>query len=85
MSGCPFIGSEGEQGGRASEGNRRWQWCTIMVADAAVSGGYRPGWWWGVMRGGAPTVTGVEGAPGGGARMHARRCQWLQPSVRGGR
>jgi hypothetical protein len=39
----------------------------------------------GVMRGGTPAVTGVEGAPGGGARMHARRCQWLQPSVRGGR
>jgi hypothetical protein len=26
----PFIGSEGEQGGRASEGNGRWRWCSIM-------------------------------------------------------
>jgi hypothetical protein len=26
----PFMGSEGEQGGRASEGNGWRQWCTIM-------------------------------------------------------
>jgi hypothetical protein len=26
----PFKGSEGERGGRASEGNGRRRWCTIM-------------------------------------------------------
>jgi hypothetical protein len=26
----PFIGSEGERGGQASEGNRRRRWCAIM-------------------------------------------------------
>jgi hypothetical protein len=26
----PFIGSEGERGGRASEGNGRRRWCAIM-------------------------------------------------------
>jgi hypothetical protein len=36
-------------------------------------------------RGGAPAVTGVEGASGGGMRMHARQRRWLWTSVLGGR
>jgi hypothetical protein len=39
MLGHPFIGSEGEQGGQASEGNWRWRWCTVMVVEATISGG----------------------------------------------
>jgi hypothetical protein len=35
--------------------------------------------------GGAPAVTGVEGAPGGAMRTHTRRWRWLWPSVWGGR
>jgi hypothetical protein len=74
MLGHLFIGLEGERGGRASEGNERRWWCTIMVVEAFVSIGDRPGWWWGVMR----------GVPGGGVHAHARRRRlWL--SVRGGR
>jgi hypothetical protein len=65
MLGRPFIGSEGEQGGRAPERNGQWQWCAIMVMKAAVSEGDQPSWWWGVMRGGPPTVTGAEAVPGG--------------------
>jgi hypothetical protein len=52
MPGCPFIRSKGEQGSRASEGNRWRRWCIIMVLEAAVSRGDRPRWWWGVMKGG---------------------------------
>jgi hypothetical protein len=52
MLGHPFIGSEGERGGRASERNRRQWWCAIMAMKVAVSKGDRPGWWWGVMWGG---------------------------------
>jgi hypothetical protein len=37
-----------------------------MVVEAAISGGDRLGWWWGVMMGGAPAVMGAEGALGGG-------------------
>jgi hypothetical protein len=51
MLGHPFIGSEGEPGHRALEENDRWWCCTIMVVEAAVSGGDRSGWWRGVMRG----------------------------------
>jgi hypothetical protein len=51
FSEAPFIGSEGEWGHRALEENDRWWCCTIMVVEAAVSGGDRPGWWRGVMRG----------------------------------
>jgi hypothetical protein len=50
MLGRPFVGSEGQRGDRASEGNGRWRWCAIMVMEAAVLGGDRPRWWWGVMR-----------------------------------
>jgi hypothetical protein len=52
MLGHPFIGSEEDRGGWASEGNMRWRWCTIMLVEVVVSGGDRPGWRWGVMRGG---------------------------------
>jgi hypothetical protein len=81
MSGCPFIGSEGERGGWASEGNGWCRWCTIMVVEAAVSGGDRPGWSWGVMRGGAPAVTGAEGASGGGGgRRFGEKDDWAGPA-----
>jgi hypothetical protein len=43
MSWCPFIGLEGERGGRASEMNGGRRWCTIMVMKAAVSEGDRAG------------------------------------------
>jgi hypothetical protein len=39
----PFIVSEGEQGGRVLEGNGWLYWCTIMVVEAAILGGDRPG------------------------------------------
>jgi hypothetical protein len=52
MLGCPFIGLEGLWVGRATEGNEQRQWCANMVVEAAISGGDRPGWRWGVMRGG---------------------------------
>jgi hypothetical protein len=40
MSGRPFIGLEGERGGRAEEnGWRRWR--AIMMVEAAVQGGDR--------------------------------------------
>jgi hypothetical protein len=45
-----------------------------MVVEAAISGGDRPGRWWGVMRGGAPTISGVEGgASRGGTCARVRR------------
>jgi hypothetical protein len=72
MPGRPFIGSEGERGHRASEGNGQWRWCTIMVVEVAVSGGDRPEWWWGAIRGGARSVTGAKGLPRGG---DARACE----------
>jgi hypothetical protein len=42
MSRCPFIGSEGEQGGQALEWNER-RWCAIMAMKAAVSEGDHSG------------------------------------------
>jgi hypothetical protein len=45
MSGRPFIGLEDERGGRATEGNGRRRWCSIMVVEATVSGGDRPRRW----------------------------------------
>jgi hypothetical protein len=68
MPGHPFIGSERDRGCRASEGNEWRRWCAIMVVEAAILGGDQPGLWWGVMRGGAPAVTGAERAPVGGVR-----------------
>jgi hypothetical protein len=68
MLGRSFIGLEGERGGQATEGNERRWWCAIMVVEAAVSGRDRQGWWWGVMRGGALAVFGVEGRSRDAAR-----------------
>jgi hypothetical protein len=68
MPGRPFIGSEGERGHRASEGNGQWRWCTIMVVEVAVSGGDRPEWWWGAIRGGCSVRYGSERA------AERRRC-----------
>jgi hypothetical protein len=75
MSWCPFIGSEGERGGRASEMNGRRRWCTIMVMKAAVSEGDRAGSDEGES---ALAIMAVEGggAPGGGSahvRLRRRR------------
>jgi hypothetical protein len=69
MPGHPFMGSEGERGGRALVGNNRRWCCPIMVVEAAVSGGDRPGWWWGVMR-----VGGCSGRYGSG-RSAGRWCE----------
>jgi hypothetical protein len=41
IPGRPFIGSEGERGGRASEGNGQRQWCAIMVVEVDILGGDR--------------------------------------------
>jgi hypothetical protein len=43
IPGHPFIGSEGERGGRTVERNGRRQWCAIMAMKAAVSEGDRVG------------------------------------------
>jgi hypothetical protein len=51
MPGCPFKGLEGKRGCWVMEGNRRWQWCNMMVVEVTVSGGDRMGRWWGVKRG----------------------------------
>jgi hypothetical protein len=72
MPRCPFIGLEGEWGSWAMEGNGQRQWCAIMVVEAAVSRGDRPGWW-GVMRGGgASAILGAEGGCREVARTHTR-------------
>jgi hypothetical protein len=42
MPGLPFIGSEGDRGGRASERNGRRRWCAIMAMKAVVSEGDQP-------------------------------------------
>jgi hypothetical protein len=68
MSGHPFIGLEGERGGRVIEGNGRQWWYAMMVVEATVSGGDRPRWWG--VRGGAPAVLGVEGGHREAMRVH---------------
>jgi hypothetical protein len=70
MPGHPFIGLEGERGSRATKGNGRRWWCTMMVVEAAVLGGDRPGRWWGVMRGGV--LRSFWEQKGGAGRWHAR-------------
>jgi hypothetical protein len=54
----PFIGAEGKRDGRTVEGNDRRWWSAMMVVEAAVLGGDRPG-------SGAPSVSEAErgGAP----------------------
>jgi hypothetical protein len=86
MSGWPFIGLERELGGRVMEGNGRWRWCAMMVVEAAVSGGDRPGRWWGVVRGGVLRPF-QEHKRGGGrwcVRVHARR-RWRRQQFGQGR
>jgi hypothetical protein len=39
----PFIGAEGKRDGRTVEGNDRRWWSAMMVVEAAVLGGDRPG------------------------------------------
>jgi hypothetical protein len=39
----PFIGAKGERDGRTMEGNGRRRWSAMMVVEAAVLGGDRPG------------------------------------------
>jgi hypothetical protein len=56
------------------EGGGRFGWGSAGVVVRSDEG-----------RGVAPAITGVEGAPRGGARAHVRRQRQLQPSVQGGR
>jgi hypothetical protein len=58
-AGAPFYRVGGGAGGWAMKGIGRRRWCAIMVVEAAVSGGDRPGLWWEVMRGGAPIISGA--------------------------
>jgi hypothetical protein len=60
----PFIGSEGERGGRAAAAVVRHN-----GMKAAVSEGNRPGWWWGVMR---SRCFVRYGSGGGAGRRRAR-------------
>jgi hypothetical protein len=69
MPGHPFIGLEGERGGRVSESNERRRWCAIMVMEAAVSEGDQSGWWWGVTRGRG--CSGHYGSRSGAGRRRA--------------
>jgi hypothetical protein len=66
MPGHPFIGSEGERGGRVSERNERRRWCAIMAMKVAVLEGDQPGSDEG--GGGAPAFMGVEEAFGLGRK-----------------
>jgi hypothetical protein len=72
MPGRPFIGLEGEWGGRVTEGNGRRWWCAMMVVEAAVLGGDRLGRWWGVMMGVLQPFREKEGVPGDAARAHTQ-------------
>jgi hypothetical protein len=69
------------------EGNMRRRWCTMMVVEAAVSGGDQPGQWWGVMRGGGcsdPFGSG-RGSQGGSTRARTRGgCSGVGHSACGG-
>jgi hypothetical protein len=67
----PFIGAEGEGGDRTVEGNDRRRWSAMMVVEAAVSRGDRPGSDEG---GGASAILGAEGgrAPGGDSARVSR-------------
>jgi hypothetical protein len=76
MPGRPFIGSEGERGGQASERNRRRRLCITMAMKTTVLKGIGRG----VMRGGALAIMGAEGgrAPGGSsAREPSAAASWL--------
>jgi hypothetical protein len=79
--GCPFIGLEEGRGGRAMEGNGRRRWCAMMVVETVVSGGDRPGWWWGVMRGCCSRFRSGRRGAGGGAHTHTHTRQrwWRRP------
>jgi hypothetical protein len=69
MPGHPFIGSEGERGGWASERNGQRRWRVIMVMKAAIFEGDRPEWLWGVTRG---VCFGHYGSRSGARRRHVR-------------
>jgi hypothetical protein len=80
----PFIGSEGERGGRASEGNGRRRWGTIMVVEATISRGDRPGWWGGDEGGGCSSC--YESGWGAERRQaHAREMAVVAAAVGLGR
>jgi hypothetical protein len=72
---APIYKVGGGAGGRASERNWQRRWCAIMGMKAAVSEGDRPGWWWGVMRGGGCSGRYESGSGVGRRRAHMR---WRQ-------
>jgi hypothetical protein len=45
LSRHPFIGLEGERGGRVMEGNERQMWCAMMVAEVTFLGQDQLGRW----------------------------------------
>jgi hypothetical protein len=65
MPGHPFIGSEGERGGRASERNGQWRWMRHNGGGGGHFGRGSVGVVVGSDDGGAPAVMGAEGALGG--------------------
>jgi hypothetical protein len=55
-----------------------------MVVEVAVSGGDRPGRWWGSDEGVAPVVLGAEGGHREAARVRAREAMVAASAVRPG-
>jgi hypothetical protein len=82
--GRPFIGSERERGGRASERNGRRRWCAILVMKVAILEGDQTGSDEG---GSALAVMGVEGggAPRGGSAHVSRWWRRRGRAAGGGR
>jgi hypothetical protein len=78
----PFYRVGGERGGRVTEGNRRQWWCTMMVVEAAISGGDWPGRWWGVMRGVLRVFQERNVAHREAARARAREAAVAAPTIR---
>jgi hypothetical protein len=64
-----------------TEGNRRRWWCTMMVVEAAISGGDWPGRWWGVMRGPLRVFQERNGGHREAARARAREAAVAAPTI----
>jgi hypothetical protein len=66
----PLIGAEGERDGRTVEGNDRHRWSVMMVVEATVSGGDRPG-----SDGGSGALAISEAEGGGASEGGTRKCE----------